>query len=35
MKDFIHKLNISLKEANESKYWPDLLLAAEFITKNV
>ncbi len=25
-KDFIHKLNIDLKEANESKYWLDFLL---------
>ena len=34
-KDFIHKLSISLKEANESKYWLDLLLATEFITKEM
>lgn len=31
-KDFIHKLHISLKEANESKYWLELLLASNFIT---
>ena len=31
-KDFVHKLNISLKEANESKYWLDLLVATEFLT---
>lgn len=24
IKDFVHKLNIGLKEANESKYWLDL-----------
>jgi len=30
-KDFIHKLNIGLKEANEAEYWLDLLLATEFI----
>lgn len=35
MKDFIHKLNIGLKEANESKYWLDLLVATEFITKRM
>jgi four helix bundle protein len=31
-KDFIHKLSIGLKEANESKYWLDLLLATDFIS---
>jgi four helix bundle protein len=35
MKDFIHKLHIGLKEANESKYWLDLLFATEFITKRM
>lgn len=35
IRDFIHKLNISLKEANESKYWLDLLFASGFITKNM
>lgn len=30
-KDFIHKLSISLKEANESKYWIDLLKDSGFI----
>ncbi len=34
-KDFIHKLSIGLKEANESKYWLDLLVATEFITKKM
>jgi four helix bundle protein len=34
-KDFIHKLSISLKEANESKYWLDLLLATDFITSEM
>ena len=29
MKDFIHKLTIGLKEANESKYWLDLLVASD------
>lgn len=31
-KDFIHKLSISLKEANETKYWLDLIRAADLIT---
>ena len=34
-KDFIHKLSIGLKEANETKYWLDLLLATEFINKRM
>lgn len=29
--DFIHKLSISLKEANESEYWIELLHQAGFI----
>ena len=32
-KDFISKMNISLKEANESKYWLDLLHATDYINK--
>lgn len=35
LKDFIHKLTIGLTEANESKYWLDLLYATEFITKKM
>ena len=35
IKDFVHKLSIGLKEANESKYWLDLLFATEFITKKM
>ena len=31
-KDFMHKLTISLKEANESVYWIELLYATGFIT---
>ncbi len=31
--DFISKLSIALKEANETKYWMNLLQATEFITK--
>jgi len=34
-KDFIHKLSIGLKEANQSKYWLDLLVATDFITKQM
>jgi len=30
LKDFLHKLNIGLKEANESKYWLDLLFAINY-----
>ena len=30
-KDFIHKLNIALKEANECVYWLELLIATNFI----
>ena len=32
--DFIAKLHISLKEANESHYWIRLLQECDFITKN-
>lgn len=35
LKDFIHKLTIGLKEANESKYWLDLLFATDFINKRM
>lgn len=35
LKDFAHKLNIGLKEANESDYWLDLLFATDFITKQM
>jgi four helix bundle protein len=35
MKDFLHKLTISLKEINETKYWLDLLVASDFITKKM
>lgn len=30
-KDFIHKMHIALKEANETVYWIDLLLATEYL----
>jgi four helix bundle protein len=32
--DFIHKLSIALKEANETEYWLDLLYQSLFIDKN-
>ena len=31
--DFIHKLSIALKEANETKYWLDLLYQAKYINR--
>ena len=30
-KDFVHKFSISLKEANETKYWLDLLQATKYL----
>src|SRR5688572_32574495 len=34
-RDFMHKLYIGLKEANESMYWLELLYATEYITKKM
>jgi four helix bundle protein len=34
-KDFIHKLSIGLKEANESVYWLELLFATQYISKKM
>jgi len=34
-KDFIHKLTIGLKEANESIYWLELLYATGYINKKM
>jgi four helix bundle protein len=34
-KDFSHKLNIGLKEANESLYWLELLFATDYINKKM
>lgn len=34
-KDFLHKLNIGLKEANETKYWLELLLATKIIEEKM
>mgnify|MGYP003573023518 CR=1 FL=1 len=33
-KDFIHKLSISLKEANETTYWLNLLFDTKYISKD-
>jgi len=30
-KDFIHKLSIALKEANETEYWIDLLIDTNYL----
>jgi four helix bundle protein len=35
VKDFVNKLSIALKEANETEYWMILLKDAEFITKKM
>ncbi len=34
-KDFISKISIALKEANESKYWIDLLSATNYLTEEM
>ena len=34
-KDFIHKFSISLKEANETKYWLDLLQATKYLNNKM
>ena len=34
-KDFTHKLNIGLKEANETVYWLELLYTTEYINKQM
>ena len=31
--DFIHKLSISLKEANETDYWLELLFQSDYISQ--
>ena len=33
-KDFIHKMSIGLKEANETRYWLDLLFKSNYIGKD-
>jgi len=32
--DFIHKMSIALKEANETVYWLELLSATDYITQD-
>lgn len=32
--DYIHKLSISLKEANEAEYWLELLHKSDYITED-
>lgn len=32
--DFVHKLNIALKEADESLYWLELLVETDYITES-
>ena len=32
--DFIHKLSVSLKEANETQYWLELLRSTEYIKES-
>ncbi len=32
--DFIHKLSVALKEANETKYWIELLYRSNFIEED-
>lgn len=34
-KDFVYKMNISLKEARETKYWLNLLVDTDYIQKNL
>jgi len=33
-KDFVHKLAIALKEANETEYWLELLFRTHYINEN-
>ena len=35
VRDFVNKLSIALKEANEAEYWMVLLKDAEYITKKM
>lgn len=34
-RDFIHKLSVSLKEANETKYWLELLFVSNFLEEKL
>jgi len=33
--DFLHKMNIALKEANETSYWLLLLYKGDYISENI
>ncbi len=33
--DFIHKLSIALKEANETEYWLDILFETKYLDKKL
>ena len=33
--DFVHKLSVALKEANETEYWLEILLESHFIENEV
>ena len=33
-KDFIHKLEIALKEARETQYWLEIIMESELVPKN-
>lgn len=35
LKDFIHKLSVALKEADETQYWLELLYRSEIISKTI
>lgn len=32
--DFLHKMSIALKEANETEYWIDLLIQSKYFDRN-
>ena len=32
-RDFLHKMNIALKEANETEYWIELLIKSEYFNE--
>lgn len=34
-KDFIHKMSIALKEANETDYWLELLFQSNYISREI
>ena len=34
-RDFVHKLSISLKEANETRFWLELIYHSEYMEKEI